>query len=192
MADRILSLSGRSGLTILEAGAGKGASTAKLSLATARAGGRLLVLDSFRGIPANDEVHRHLDGRTIRFRAGAFVGRLESVKRTVAEFGAIEVCTFKKGLFSETLPTIEGPIDVALLDVDLLSSTRDCVRALYPRLRPGGALFSQDGHLRGIVEMLADPKFWRGEVGVEPPSIPGLGRDKLLEIVKPYSRWARR
>jgi hypothetical protein len=180
-ADRILARAGRPGLTVVEAGAGKGASTAKLSLATRLAGGRLIVFDSFRGIPENDERHQHLDGRPLVFKAGAFTGRLSSVKRTVERYGAIEVCDFRKGLFAETLPAFAGPVDVALLDVDLLSSTRTCLEQLVPKLRPGGVILTQDGHVRAIVELLADPGFWRG-LGVPAPAIAGLGQDKLLEL----------
>lgn len=182
VADRILRLGGRPGLTVVEAGSGKGGSTAKLGLATRVAGGRLLVFDSFRGIPANDEVHRTLWGRPVAFRAGAFRGRLPSVRRVVARFGAPEVCEFRKGWFADTLPALDGPVDVALLDVDLLSSTRTCLAHLVPRLRPGGAIFTQDGHLEAVVDLLGDGRFWRDEVGVEPPRIAGLGRRKLLEI----------
>jgi O-methyltransferase len=185
VADRILRLSGRADLTVVEAGCGKGASTAKLSLATKLAGGRLLVFDSFRGIPPNDERHRHLDGRPVHFRAGAFAGTLASVQRTVARFGAIDVCEFHKGWFADTLPAVTRPLDVVLLDVDLVASTRTCVKFLYPRLRPGGVLFSQDGHLEATVALLRDARFWRDDVGVEPPAIRGLGTRKLLEIPAP-------
>jgi O-methyltransferase len=182
VADRILRLAGRPGLTVVEAGSGKGGSTAKLSLVTRLAGGRLLVFDSFRGIPPNDEVHRNLWGRRVVFRAGAFRGRLPAVRRTVARFGAPEVCDFRKGWFADTMPALDTPIDVALLDVDLVSSTRTCLLHLVPRLRPGGALFTQDGHLEAVVGLLRDERFWRDEVHVEPPRIRGLGRRKLLEI----------
>jgi O-methyltransferase len=185
VADRILRLTGRPDLAVAEAGCGKGASTAKLSLATKLAGGRLLVFDSFRGIPPNDERHWHLDGRPVNFRAGAFAGTLPSVQRTVARFGAIEVCEFHKGWFADTLPAVTRPLDVVLLDVDLVASTRTCVRYLYPRLRPGGVLFSQDGHLEATVALLADVRFWWDEVRVRPPDIPGLGTRKLLEIRAP-------
>jgi len=169
VADRILRLSGRADLTVVEAGCGKGASTAKLSLATKLAGGRLLVLD----------------GRPVHFRAGAFAGTLASVQRTVARFGAIDVCEFHKGWFADTLPAVTRPLDVVLLDVDLVASTRTCVKFLYPRLRPGGVLFSQDGHLEATVALLRDARFWRDDVGVEPPAIRGLGTRKLLEIPAP-------
>lgn len=183
VTDRILRRPGP--VTVVEAGAGHGASTAKLSLAVRARGGRLHVFDSFRGIPDNDEVHENLDGRTVRFRKGAFTGRLSAVQRAVARYGAPEVCEFHRGWFEDTMPSFCQPVDVALLDVDLWSSTRTCLVHLVPRLKPGGSLFSQDGHLRTIADRLADPRFWAEEVGVEPPKIHGLGRAKLLEITGP-------
>lgn len=182
IADRILRLAGRPGLTVVECGCAKGASTAKLSLVVRRAGGRLVVFDSFRGIPPNDERHEDLLGRPMVFRAGAFRGRLREVQRTVAHFGAPEVVDYRKGWFADTLPEFREPADVVFLDVDLLASTRTCLSELMPRLRPGGSLFTQDGHLRAIRELLGDARFWREEVGIEPPAIPGLGVAKLLEI----------
>ena len=188
VADRILRLAGRPGLTVVECGCGKGASTAKLSLAARLAGGRLLAYDSFRGIPENDEVHHDLLGRRMVFRAGAFRGRLREVQRTVEAFGAPEVVEYQKGPFAETLPADAGPLDVALLDVDLVASTATCLTSLYPRLRPGGVICSQDGHLRAVVALLGDATFWAERVGCAPPRIGGLGRDKFLEILPPDAR----
>ena len=183
VATALLERGGDRGLVVVEAGAGKGASTAKLSLALRAAGGGTLhVFDSFRGIPDNQEVHRHHDGREIRFRKGAFTGRLGAVRRVVERFGAPELCVFHKGWFEETLPGFEAPVDVALLDVDLWSSTRTCLVHLMPRLRPDGVLFSQDGHLATITARLAEPGFWRDEVGCPPPRMEGLGAAKLLRI----------
>jgi O-methyltransferase len=182
VVDAIFARAGTPGLTVVEAGAGKGASTAKLSLATARAGGRLLVFDSFRGLPPNDEQHTRLDGRPVVFRAGAFPGRLPSVQRVVARFGAPEVCEYRKGWFEETMAGFAQPIDVALLDVDLLASMRTCLVRLFPRVRQGGVVFTQDGHLQAIVDLLASERFWREEVGVQPPRIEGLGERKMVAI----------
>lgn len=168
---------------VLEAGCGHGSSTAKLSLAVRAAGGRLLICDSFRGLPDNREEHLHLDGRPIRFRAGAFRATLPQVRRAVARLGAAEVCSFHKGWFADTLPALEAPpLDVVLLDVDLLESTRACLRHLVPRLAPGGVLFTLDGQLRATHDLLASAAFWRDEVGVPPPRIDGLGAAKLLAI----------
>lgn len=182
VATAILRRRGQPDLTVVECGAGKGASTAKLSLATRLAGGRLVVFDSFRGIPPNDERHEDLAGRPRVFRRGAFHGRLREVQRTVAAHGAPEVVEYRKGWFADTLPHFDQPVDVVLLDVDLLASTRACLVHLAPRLRPGGVIFTQDGHLRAVADLLADPAFWAGEVGLPPPEIPGVGREKFLAI----------
>jgi O-methyltransferase len=182
VADRILRLAGRPGLTVVEAGAGKGGGTAKLSLVARIAGARLLVCDSFRGMPANDERHVNIYGRRTEFRAGAFRGTAALVERTVARFGAPEVCELVKGWFADTLPALDRPLDVVLLDVDLVASTRTCIRWLYPRIRRGGVLLSQDGHLEGTIALFGDDRFWRYEVGVARPTIDGLGTRKLLEI----------
>ena len=92
-----------------------------------------------------------------------------------------------KGWFEDTLPALDRPLDVVLLDVDLTASTRTCVRWLYPRIRAGGVLLSQDGHLRGTIDLLADERFWRDEVGMPPPAIHGLGVVKLVEIPRGVS-----
>jgi O-methyltransferase len=171
----------RSAPVVVEAGCGKGSSTAKLSLAVRAAGGRLLVYDSFKGLPANDERHENLDGREVIFRAGAFRGRLNEVQRTLDELGAPEVCELHRGWFSDTMPRLDQAVDVALLDVDLVESTRTCLRAIVPRLRPGGVIFSLDGQLRATHQLLGDAGFWQ-ELGVPPPAVDGLGSAKLLVI----------
>lgn len=182
VAGAILARAGRQELTVVEAGCGKGGSTAKLSLVVRLAGGRLHVFDSFRGIPANSERHETLWGRPVVFRAGAFRARLRGVQRVLDRYGAPEVVRLHKGWFADTLPAFDATVDVALLDVDLLSATRTCLRHLVPRLRPGGVIFSQDGHLRAIVALLGDRRFWADEVGVPPPRIVGLGERKLIAI----------
>jgi hypothetical protein len=173
---------------VVEAGCGHGSSTAKLSLAARAAGGRLLVFDSFRGLPPNRERHVHLDGRDIAFRAGAFRATLPAVQRTVARLGAPDVCSFHKGWFADTLPALAGGrwLDVVVLDVDLVESTAACVRELYPRLRPGGVLISLDGQLRATHELFTDASFWRDEVGADsPPPMRGVGEGKLVTVLAP-------
>lgn len=184
LAAAILRRSGRADLTAVECGVGSGASTAKLSLAVRQAGGRLVAFDSFRGIPENDEVHESLDGRRVVFRKGAFTGRIGAVRRVLERHGAPEVTTLVKGLFEDTLPGFRRSVDVAVLDVDLVESTRTCIRHLFPLLRPGAVLFSADAHLRGTLHLLEDARFWEDEVGFRRPEVRGLGREKLVGIPK--------
>lgn len=175
---------------VVECGVGKGSSTCKLSHFVRETGGALHAFDSFRGMPENDEEHEHLDGRRTRFRAGAFRGRLTEVQRNLALFGVAEVTTLHKGWFEESLPLfttqLDREIDVVLLDVDLVASTRTCLRELVPHLAADGVVFTQDGHLRDVVRLLADERFWRDEVAAAPPLIEGLGQRKLLDL-----RWPR-
>jgi O-methyltransferase len=172
---------------IIEAGAYKGGSTAKLSLCAMLANRTLAVYDSFVGIPENDEVHQmHFDQQGVAiFKPGDYAGSLEDVKNAVARFGAPEMCSYHQGWFCDTLNDFNQPVAVAYIDVDLISSTRDCLTPLYRNLIPGGVIFSQDGHLSGIIDLLKDEKYWR-EVGGPAPIISGLGHRKLIKITKPF------
>ena len=172
--------------SFVEAGCFKGGGTAKFSLAAKIAGRKLLVLDSFEGIPEHNEPHeKNIFGNSAFFRKGSYKGELEEVKDNVAKYGSVENCEFVKGWFEDTLPAIQEPLAGIYLDVDLAASTRTCLRYLYPRLQEGGVLFSQDGHLPLVIDVFSDERFWEQEVGYPKPHIEGLGTRKLIKILKP-------
>jgi hypothetical protein len=77
---------------IVEAGSYKGGSTAKFSLAAKLVNRKLIVFDSFEGIPAHTEY-------SDKFPKGSYCGTMEEVKDNVKKFGAIEICEFVKGYF---------------------------------------------------------------------------------------------
>jgi O-methyltransferase len=135
---------------VVEAGTFKGGSAAKLSHACAYRDRRLVVFDSFQGIPDNNEPHDlTIFGDIIGnegspgFAKGAYDGPLDIVKNNIQKYGKIEVCEFVEGWFADTMPNFERPVIVAYIDVDLASSTRTCMRYLFPRLVPGDVIFSQ-------------------------------------------------
>lgn len=172
----------------VEAGCFKGGSSAKISIAAKSLGRRLVLYDSFEGIPENDEDHeRSIFGYSIEnwFKKGSFAGGLEEVRGNIAQFGAPEVCEFVKGWFDETLPKLEGNIAGAYIDVDLASSTRTCLKYIYPRLVTGGFLISQDGDFPLVLDVFEDDKFWEEEVGCVKPTIHGLRTSKMLKVYKP-------
>ena len=170
---------------IVEAGCFKGGSTAKLSIAAAEVGRRLVVFDSFEGLPENDEPHdKTIFGEQARFAAGTYTGRLQEVSDNVARWGELDVCEMKAGWFDDTMPTFREPVAVAFIDVDLASSTRTCLRYLYPLLVPGGVIFSHDGHLPLCLQVLRDRTFW-DDVGGPSPIFTGLGTETLVSIRKP-------
>ena len=171
---------------VVEAGCCKGGSTAKFSLAARLAGRRLVVFDSFEGLPDNDEAHgTTILGETPDFSEGRYMGTLEEVRRNVSEHGAPEVCEFVRGWFDETMPGFREPVAAVYLDVDLVMSTRTCLKYLYPLLSPGGYVYSQDGHLPLVIKLLRDERFWEEEVGHPRPRFEGLGERKLVRAQKP-------
>jgi O-methyltransferase len=174
---------------IVEAGAFKGGGTAKISLAAKHIDRQLIVFDSFEGLPENTEQHqKSVLGHSIEgwFKAGNFNGSMDEVKQNVARYGDISVCTFIKGWFEDTMPSFKQPVALAYLDVDLASSTRTCLKNLYPLISPGGAIYSQDGDFPLVIEVFKDEKFWKEEVGcTEMPVINGLG--KKITIIEKHS-----
>jgi O-methyltransferase len=170
---------------VVEAGTFKGGSAAKLSWACACRGRRLVIFDSFEGLPDNAEPHdRTIFGEKANFTKGAYEGSLEVVKGNIHKYGRIETCEFVKGWFEDTMPTLATPVIAAYVDVDLASSTRACMKYLFPHLVRGGVIFSQDGHLPLVINVLADDDFWQDEVGVTRPRMVGLGSCKLVQIWK--------
>jgi O-methyltransferase len=183
--DSILSLDASTPGCLVEAGCYKGGSTAKFSIAAKAARRELVVFDSFEGIPRHAEDHgTNIFGRPVTFAEGEYAGSLEEVTRNVATYGELDACRFVKGWFKDTLPGFKETIAAIYLDVDLAESTRTCLKHLYPLLRPGGTLYSQDGHLPLVLKVFGDDAFWREEVGCPKPYVHGWGTSKLLKIVK--------
>lgn len=168
---------------VVEAGCYKGGSTAKLSLVARLSDRPLIAFDSFEGLPENDESSQvSIFGEVPNFSRGIYSGSFEEVTANVRRYGDIERCIFFSGWFEETMPRFQNDIVVAFLDVDLVSSTRTCLKYLFPRLQPGGVIFSQDGHLPHIIKLLDDDRFWEEEIGRKKPPIEGLHKQKLVRL----------
>lgn len=188
----ILSLPERIKGSVVEVGTYRGGSTAKFSLAAKIAKRELVVFDSFQGIPDNSEDHdKDIFGGEVKFKRGYFYASFEGVLHNITKFGNVEVCRFIKGYVEETLPHFKDEVAAIYLDVDLASSTKTCLKYLYPLLQPGGVLYSQDGHLPLVVAVFDDDSFWENKVGFKKPYIDGLGRKTLIKIVKSWSQIKR-
>jgi O-methyltransferase len=163
---------------VIECGCWKGASTASLSLVCRLVGRKLIVCDSFEGLP-NDDVqiaHQYPHLKVYGFyKSGMYAGRLDEVKANVQRYGEISVCQFVPGFFSDTLIVLTEPIAFAFLDVDLASSTRDCLKYIWPLLVDGGAIFSDDSCDMEVVRVWFDEEWWRREVGERAPGYIGSG-----------------
>lgn len=180
--EEILSIPDGEKGVIVEAGCFKGGSAAKFSVAAKLTGRNLIIFDSFQGLPKNKEYFHDV---ILYFPEESFRASLREVKKNISNFGDIEVCSFVKGWFNDTMPKFNEPIAALYLDVDLASSTKTCLKYLYPLLVPGGVLISQDGHLPLVAEVFNDSNFWEKEVGCHKPKIEGLWQKKLIKIVRP-------
>ncbi|MGB9608846.1 MAG: TylF/MycF/NovP-related O-methyltransferase [Minisyncoccia bacterium] len=170
---------------IVEAGAYKGASSAKISLAAKLTNRKFYIFDSFEGLPKHNEIHgKNIFGGDAYFPPGSYAGSLDEVKNNIKKYGKIEVCEFVKGWFENTMPNFKEKICSAYIDVDLETSTKTCLKYLYPLLESGGVIFSQDGHLPWVIKVLDDDNFWQKEVGFKKPLMKGLGKKKLVAILK--------
>jgi O-methyltransferase len=164
---------------IVECGTFKGASSCKLSIVAKQIGRQLYCYDSFAGLPETAE-YRGNQGRGVVFRQGDYASDYDVFMQKLAAVGEPSVTTVKKGWFSDTLPGFPHPIQLMLIDVDLVSSTKDCFRELWPRVVPGGMFFSHDGHVDEIAEMFETEEFWRETCNSPRPRMSGLTKEKLV------------
>lgn len=164
---RLLALHAQPGEAMVEAGCWRGGSTAKFSILCRRFGLKLRVYDSFEGVESLDvSVHPN----EWKF-GGQYACDEQAVKRTVEQFGRIEVCTFHKGWFSATFASpVPAPVRLAYIDCDLAKGTIEVLQGVLPSMVPGGIALSQDFHIAPVREALLDAKTWES-LGVSPPDI---------------------
>lgn len=156
---------------VVECGTWKGGTTTNLSLICEIVGRELIAYDSFEGLPdapANDK-YAWPEG------TGLFDGSLEEVRRHVSTGGAIDRCTFRKGLFSDTLPHHEEPVVLCFLDVDYASSLHDCVINLWPHLTRRGYMFIDEYTRIDYCALFFSERWWRRYLGTTPPGMMGVG-----------------
>jgi hypothetical protein len=175
---------------VVECGCYNGGSTASLSLACAATGRRLFVCDSFVGLsePRDDERDELPSGTAwyTTYEEGdlASQGGVEGVRANVERLGDVSCCTFVQGFFEDTLDDLDtDSIVLVFEDVDLRSSTEDCVRALWPKLREGCKFFCHEPNSPRVVSLFYDDDWWRENLDAPAPGFVGSGvgiREVLL------------
>lgn len=177
LAREILSIPRSLSGDVIECGCFKGASTASLSRVSRLVGRRLIVCDSFQGLPEDGaQLHTWVHVRTFgHYKKGMFCGRVDEVKANVARYGDIDVCDFVPGFFSESLPSLSRQLVFGFLDVDLVSSARDCLRYIWPLLREGGTLYSDDAGDMDVVRVFFDEAWWHENLHQAAPGLVGSG-----------------
>jgi O-methyltransferase len=165
---------------IVECGCYKGASTVNLSLVCSLIDRKLIVCDSFRGLPEpeqNDVFHEapYTDYR-VCYEKGMYSSGLEEVSENVRKFGCIQSCSFVEGYFEQTLPRLDiPPLVMVFLDVDLKSSLRTCLKYLWPKLVPDAKLYSHEAQDLDFVSLFFDREWWSSMFGQPAPGFIGAG-----------------
>jgi predicted O-methyltransferase YrrM len=164
---------------IVECGCARGGSSAKLSLAVSMIGRKLIVCDSFEGLP-DVTTADHTDIKP-DFKKGEYAGRLDEVRANIARFGRIECVEFVQGWYEQSLSRLSDTrIACAFLDVDLQESFQTCIDQLWDQVEPGGKVFIHDIDRPPVVQVFTDASWWESRVGVSPPplfgALTGLGK----------------
>ena len=177
LAREILSVPPDIAGAVIECGSWKGASAASLSLVCQLVGRRLLVCDSFGGLP-DEGVELYAvphNGSYGYLRGGMFRGTLDEVRANIRDYGALDVCDFVPGLFADTLPALHQPLVCAFLDVDLVSSNETCLRAIWPLLAEHCAVYTDDAGNMAVARLFFHDNWWQANVGCAAPGLIGAG-----------------
>jgi hypothetical protein len=166
---------------MVECGCALGGSTAKLSLLAKETERKLYVCDSFEGMPPLPDGKQEIiykgkyhQPSSVTYQ-GKFRTTLKEVKANIRKFGCIEVCEFIPGYFGSTLPKLEINPAFVYNDVAIVSSARDCIKFLWPRLKPGGYWFTHEAGYLEYVYGLFDRQWWLENLGEPPPLVIGAG-----------------
>jgi O-methyltransferase len=163
---------------IVECGSFKGASTSALSLICHIIKRKIIVYDSFKGLPKenfNQKIiypHLNLSGY---YKEGMFKSNLNEFKSNVSKFGNINDCIVREGFFEQSLKLHKEQIDLIFLDVDLLSSTKTCIKYLWPYLKNQQKVFTDDSCDLNNVKIWFDDNWWKETLNVNAPGYIGSG-----------------
>lgn len=163
---------------VIECGAWKGGSSAILSLICQKVGRKLIVADSFEGIPEDDDKHGHFYTHLNvlgYYRKGMYDGTLREVKKNIARYGNIGAAEFIKGFYKNTLKKLKKPLVFAFLDVDLRVSLEDSVKYIWPKLLEASYIYTDDSCDMDVVKFWFDEVWWKKNLNQKAPGYVGSG-----------------
>ena len=165
--------------SVVECGCYLGGSTSNLSLVCAMASRKLIIFDSFAGLPEPREYDRwhhavHLKHTDVYYK-GRFAAAREVVERNVARFGDLGVCEFRAGYYDETMFDIHDKVVMSFLDVDLIDSLKFCIKGLWPNLCAGGRIYTHEARNLAFISVYFNEAWWRENLHEDAPGFVGAG-----------------
>jgi O-methyltransferase len=127
---------------------------------------RIVVADSFQGLPEPDPERYPADSGDLNYTADELAISLQEVRENFARYNLLDDrVEFLEGWFSETLPALSDRRWALIrLDGDLYESTIDGLVNLYPQLSPGGFLIVDDYGFPNCREAIDD---YRRDNGID-------------------------
>ncbi|MBN2348943.1 MAG: class I SAM-dependent methyltransferase [Bacteroidales bacterium] len=179
MAKTLLAISPSVKGDVIECGCYRGGSTVNLSLICSMVNRKLIVCDSFQGLPepeANDAAHHNiLSDHVDQYYEGRFSASLEEVKNNITKYGSIDLCEFVVGYFEDTLPKLNRQTVMAFLDVDLVQSLKPCILGIWPNLQQGCKVFVHEAQSLTLAALFFDTEWWKKNLHTQPPGFVGAG-----------------
>ena len=163
---------------IAEFGCYKGGASIVLSIGAKIVGRKLIIFDSFEGLPTPSESISNFHNRTpLNYLAGMYAAPLEEVQFNIKKYGEIECCEFVKGYFNETLGLRPNDEKYALIfeDADLTSSVREVLKYSWPRLEKSSYYFCHEARDVEVCAIFFDIIFWETEIKAKIPGLIGVG-----------------
>lgn len=123
---------------VWECGVYKGGTAAMMAslLADPSCGKKLLLFDTFEGMPATDP------SKDLHQKGDFADTSLADVKKYI---GNVECCEYHQGFIPTTFEGLEGAqIAFAHIDLDIYRSVFDCIEFIWPRLSVGGLVIFDD------------------------------------------------
>lgn len=164
---------------IVECGCFKGASSVALSIFSKIVDRKLIIYDSFQGLPVDSDKigkrnypHLKLTGS---YSEGMYKATKIEVENNLKLFGENENVIIREGFFNESLEKHQEKIDLLFLDVDLVTSTQDCLKYLWGHLINGSYIFTDDACDIDVVSFWFDEKWWKANLNCKPPGYIGSG-----------------
>jgi len=168
---------------IIECGCYAGGSSAKLSILATALNRKIIIFDSFEGLPAVEQYYlkdqhcRRSKNWVKNWDKGRYAAKIEEVSDNIEQYGNLSVCKLVKGFFSETLTNDNLPkqVSFSFIDVDLANSARDCFISIWPLISNYGIYVTHDTAYIKVLQEMYNPKLWKEQFKSIPPILFGAG-----------------
>jgi hypothetical protein len=163
---------------LVEAGCYYGATSCTMSIAAKILNKKLIIYDSFLGLPDDDEkelkIYDHLKVKGY-YKKGMYSGPRKKVENSIKKYGEFDKCIFREGAFEHTMKDHSERICFLFIDVDLKSSTKTTISYLWPYVSDNHYIYTDDSCDLGVVKLWFDDNWWIKKFSCSSPGYVGSG-----------------